>query len=170
VKSLIAIILFVSTAALAGQSNSAVSQGSSANNINCGSLHVNCKPTVVYHTEKQDAEMKELRAQNEALKAENDKLKARVAYELALARKVITYRDNQIRRAEENRPGNNAFSVVGGASQTGLQTSQTPTSFTAKTVYEPDFGLMYQHDFSYVRGSIEATINGTVLLGLGIRF
>jgi len=184
-KTLTMMILAVSTMAMAEQSNSNVSAGASANNLNCGTVHVHCKPTIIYRTKQQEDKVKELEAQVAQFKAdivdlqkkllaesaENEKLKGLRAHDLSVYRNYVVKSHEVFYREKKAEKGNNAFSIVGGASQTGLSATQTgPTSFTAKTFYEPDFGLMYQHDFSYIRGTVEATVNGTVLLGVGIRF
>ena len=64
----------------------------------------------------------------------------------------------------------NSLSILGVAATTKLETSLSDTSFKAKNDYEPDLGLMYQRDFDNFRGTLGATIKGTLLLGAGIRF
>jgi len=145
------------------QTNTNVSQGSSANNLNCGNVHVTCKPTVIYSTKKQQELIKKLQA-------ENAQLKSQLAHDLAVYRHVIIKIDNRIEKIKQENPGKNAISLVGGVSSTGLNVSGTSTTFTAKTVYQRDFGLMYQRDFGFVRGSAEVTMDGVVLLGIGLRF
>lgn len=170
-KTLITILMMVSTMAMGEQSNSNVSAGSSANNLSCGTVHVHCKSTVVYATQKQIEKIKELETQIALLTVENEKLKGMRVHDLAAYKHVIINIDNRVAELRKSDKGNNAFSIVGGASQTGLSASQTAlTTYVAKTVYEADFGLRYEHDFSYIRGSIEGTLNGTILLGAGIRF
>lgn len=64
----------------------------------------------------------------------------------------------------------NSMSIIAGVSTTGLDTQITETTFKAKTKLQPDLGLMYQRDFDALRGSISATISGSVMMGIGLVF
>ena len=64
----------------------------------------------------------------------------------------------------------NSVSVIVGTSATALKTESTTSTFKAETKPELDLGLMYQRDISKVRGSVSATINGSVMFGVGLMF
>lgn len=88
---------------------------------------------------------------------------------LPIEKTVVVEKEQPVRK--------NAFTLLGGVAHTRLETSLTTTTnpvlanvrneFNARTVRELDLGLMYQRDFDRIRGSVAATIRGTVLLGIG---
>lgn len=159
------------TAYGADQSNSQLGNGSSANNLKCGNTVQNCncksveKIVRVENTAKiarLEAELAKLRAENEVIRRDNDKLMS----------EVRTSEDNilEVTRVVKEKRHNDAISLIGGMSKTDLQVKQTSTSYDARNLYEPNVGLMYQHDFNRVRGSFGLTVNGTGFLGVGYSF
>jgi hypothetical protein len=135
------------------------------NNVNNCNPVVICKPAVIYATDKQKARIKELEEEVEKLKRENQELRAIFQIEDDFIHNPYP----AMRRRNEDK--NNAISLIGAASQTGMDvTNNGDGSFSAHSVYRPDAGLMYQHDFNNVRGSIGATLNGSALLGVGLKF
>jgi hypothetical protein len=103
------------------------------------------------------------------LRAEIEKLKAEKA---ALQEKYdrLVFDVHHMSKKEHENSDKNAINLIGAASQTKLETESTASTFQTITKYQPDVGLMYQHDFNYVRGSIGVTLNGTLMLGVGLTF
>lgn len=131
------------------------------NNVNNCNPVLKCESKIVYNTAKQRARIAALEARIAVLEKENAELGQK--YNKAL----IVIHHPMMEREEPNR---NAISILGGASPTKLNTSSTPTSFKAANDFEPAVGLMYQHDFGRIRGSVAATLNGVGLLGVGLNF
>lgn len=72
---------------------------------------------------------------------------------------------------EVNKNKKNSLSLVGGASPSKLNVSQTSNHYDAKIEYQPDLGLMYQRDLEDdYRLSGALTIQGNILIGLGYNF
>ena len=64
----------------------------------------------------------------------------------------------------------NSLSLIAVANPTGLTVSEAGGKHKAKTDYEFDIGLMFQHDFDDIRGTVGVTVQGNLFLGAGVRF
>ena len=65
----------------------------------------------------------------------------------------------------------NSLSLIGGATPTGVNATQvSPTQTNINSYYKPDVGLMFQHDFGDIRGTVEGTVQGNMYLGVGVNF
>ena len=69
------------------------------------------------------------------------------------------------------KPKKNALSLIGGMNPTKIgSVEETSFGHRVNTKHEPDFGLMYQHDFNRFRLSIGGTMRGFGFLGGGFTF
>ena len=164
------LIAFAWQHAQADQSNANVSNGSSANNLKCGSAVAtcNCKAPRVVKVVDQ-AKIVELEKEIAKLKAEKASLEAQLDNSLFYIHHQQPEKVEVVRIVQQ-KARNNSISVIGAASKTGLDVSSTGNSYESKTAYQGDAGLMYQHDFGRVRGSLGATLNGTGMIGIGYNF
>jgi len=64
----------------------------------------------------------------------------------------------------------NALSVIGGVSKTDIRSRKDGNTTVVDTQFEPDVGVMFQHDFGRIRGSVSGTINRNLMLGVGLTF
>ena len=81
--------------------------------------------------------------------------------------KVVTKTVEKIvERVVERDAKLNAISLTAGGNPTQLKIEGNKAS----TNYEIVLGLLYQRDFSSVRGSVGVTIRGSAFLGVGVRF
>lgn len=170
-KMIIFILLVGMTAYGADQSNTQPGNGSSANNLKCGNTvqNCNCKATEkivkvedTARIRRLEAQIAKLQAENEVIRKDNDKLLTAVR----------TSEDNiiEVTRVVKEKRYNDAISLIGGTSKTDLQVKQTGNTYDARNQYEATVGLMYQHDFDRVRGSLGITVNGIGFLGAGYSF
>lgn len=83
-------------------------------------------------------------------------------------KKVVKYKKRRVVKVEQG--PKNAISVLGGVSKTGLGSNRTGNTTIVDTNFEPDFGLMYQHDFGRVRTSVSGSIRQNFMLGVGLTF
>lgn len=117
-----------------------------------------CETKTVYMTYKQQAKIKALEAEVARLKAELEK---KPVYTMDTVERIVVRDETRI----------DAISLIVPYSPTKLSVTKTgPGSYHAQTDYELDLGLMYQHDFDWLRGSVSATVNGSFMLGAGIAF
>lgn len=109
---------------------------------------------VIYATKAQQDKIKELEAEVEELK------------------ELLTQKESFVAKTEDPvKRRKNSVSVLGGVNPTALKTTQTGSSYKAKTEYESDFGLMYQRDLSErFRATGQITIQGAGFLGIGYNF
>lgn len=151
-KLIILLGILLGTTVLADQTGTTTGSNSPVTQQKCGDVKVECKPRTIYQTWKQQKRIKDLEAEVARLKAELKK-----------------YEWDAIEEEEYDYP-ENAISLFGGPTPTGLKTTKTGGSIKVETDYEPDLGLMFQHDFDEIRGSIAVTLQGTAFLGLGVVF
>lgn len=156
-KYIILISIFGAQIVFAHQDKANFGNGNNINNCN---PVLRCSPRVVYRTKIDNSRIVELEAQIVALQAKYDQALYFVHHR---PKQVV-----QVVKQEESR--SNSLSLLGAVSQTKLKTSEDATSYKSKTEAEFDAGLMFQHDFGMIRGSIAATLNGTGILGVGLNF
>lgn len=109
-----------------------------------------------------DPKIRKLQREVDALKARNKEL------EEQLATKPVVVTTEKVVEVDNSKV--NAISLVFASSPTRLDTSSTPSAYTAETKDQTDLGLMYQRDFSRIRGSLGVGTHGLVLVGAGVTF
>lgn len=115
---------------------------------------------------------KKLKKEIQALEQKKKELEEQLAAQQAKYEKLVFEVHHNLSEFISPIPSikRNSMSIIAGVSGTALDTEMTSLTFKARTKPQPDLGLMYQHDFDRLRGSISATISGSVMVGAGLVF